>query len=143
MLWVKRVLKGLSRTNRTRSAERKMAKQSSICWRNKRDSNCLTEFSLCTNYIFIPLTFIHLGILYNLKSTLQQLGETFCVVEILFSQMYSRMVLMVVCCRYRTSFDANGFVCTLMNVTFHATTLNERDKSINEYRFDKMNVFSR
>ena len=56
--------------------------------------------------------------------------------------MYSGMVLMVVCCRYRMPFDANGCVSTLMNVTFYAKTLNERDKSVNEYRFVKMNVFS-
>ena len=30
--------------------------------------------------------------------------------------MYSRMVLMVVCWRYRMPFDANGCVSTLVNV---------------------------
>ena len=50
---------------------------------------------------------------------------------------------MVVCCRYRMPFDANGCVFTPMNVTFDVKTLNERDKSVNEYRFVKMNVFSR
>ena len=121
MLWVKIVLKGLSRTHRTWSAERKMAKQSSTYWRNKRGSNCLTEFSLCTNYdSFVPLSFIHFGIPYNLKSTLQQTEEVSCVIEILLSLMYSRMVLMVVFCRYRIPFDANGCVSMLMNVTFYA-----------------------
>ena len=32
---------------------------------------------------------------------------------------------------------ANGFVSMLMNVTFHAKVLNERDKSKNECRFKK------
>ena len=65
-----------------------IAKQSPDCWRNKRGSNCLTEFSLFTNYDnFIPLSFIHFGIPYNLKSTLQQNGEVSCVIEILFSLM--------------------------------------------------------
>ena len=97
-----------------------IAKQSSKYWQNNRGSNCLTKFSLCRNYdSFIPLSFIHFGIQYNLKSTRQQTGEIFCIIEILFSLKYSRMVLMVVCCRYRMPFDANGCVSTLMNVTFY------------------------
>ena len=52
-------------------------------------------------------------------------------------------MLKVVCCRYRMPFDANGCASTLMNVTFYAKTLNERDKSVNEYRFVKMHVFLR
>ena len=82
-----------------------------------RGSNSLTEFSLCTNYdSFIPLSFIHFGIPYNLKSTLQQTEKVSSVIEILSSLMYSRMVLMVVCWRYGMPFDANGCVSTLMNV---------------------------
>ena len=77
-----------------------IAKQSSKYWLNKRGSNRLTEFSLCTNYdSFIHLSFIHFGIPYNFKSTLQQTKEISCVIEILFSLMYSRMVSMVVCWR--------------------------------------------
>ena len=144
MLWVKIVLKGLSRTHRTRSAERKMPEQSSTYWRNKRGSNCLTEFSLCTNYdSFIALTFIHFWILYNLKSTLQQTREISWVVEILLSLMYSRMMLIVIFWRYRISFDANSCVSTLMKVIFYAKILIECDKSIDECWFIKMNAFSR
>ena len=52
------------------------------------------------------------------------------------------MVLMVVCCRYRMPFDANGCVSTLMNVNFYAKKmLIESDRSINEWRLNKMNVF--
>ena len=121
-----------------------IAKQSLKYWRNKRGSNCLTEFSLCTNCdSFIPLSFMHFGIPYNLKSTLQQTREISCVIEILFSLMYSRMVLMVVCCRYRMPFDANGCVSTLMNVTFYAKMVIESDRSVNECRLNKMNVFLR
>ena len=55
----------------------------------RKGSNCLTEFSLCTNYdSVIPLSFIHFGIPYDLKSTLQQTREISCVIEILFSLMY-------------------------------------------------------
>ena len=36
--------------------------------------------------------------------------------EILLTLMYSRMVVMVVCWRYRMPFDANGCVSTLVNV---------------------------
>ena len=56
--------------------------------------------------------------------------------------MYTRMVLMVVFWCYRMAYDAHGCVSTLMNVTY-AKILIERDKSINECRFIKMNVFSR
>ena len=38
-------------------------------------------------------------------------------------------------------FDAHGCVSTLMNVTFYAKILFEHDKSIDECRFIKMNVF--
>ena len=41
-----------------------------------------------------------------------------------------------------TSFDGNGCISMLMNVTFYAKILTEHDKSVNEYRFNKMNVFS-
>ena len=44
--------------------------------------------------------------------------------------MYSGMVLMVVCCRYRMPFDTNGCVSTLMNVILYAKTSNEHDKSV-------------
>ena len=99
-----------------------------------RGSNSLTEFSLCTNYdSFIPLSFIQFGIPYNLKLTLQQTGKTSYVIEIKFSLTYSRMVLMVVCCRYRMPYDANGCVSTQMNVTFYAKKLLiESYRSVNE-----------
>ena len=48
---------------------------------------------------------------------------------------------MVVCCRYRMPFDANGSVSTLMNVAFYAKILIEGDRSVNECRLNKMNVF--
>ena len=63
---------------------------------------------------------MHFRVPYNLKSILQQTGEISCVIEILFSLMCSRMVLMVVCGHYRMPFDANGCASTLMNVTFYA-----------------------
>ena len=98
-----------------------IAKQSSKYWRNKRGSNGLTEISLCTNYdSFIPLSFIHFGIPYNFNSTLQQTGEISCLIEILLSLKYSRMVLMIVRCRYRMPLDTNGWVSTPKNVTFYA-----------------------
>ena len=76
---------------------------------------------VCTNYdSFTPLSFIHFGIPYNLKSTLQQTEVVSSVIEILLTLMYSRMVLMVVCWCYRMPLDANGCVSTLMNVTFYA-----------------------
>ena len=50
---------------------------------------------------------------------------------------------MVVCYRYRRSFDANGCVSTLMNVTFYAKMLIESDRNVNECRLNKMNVFLR
>ena len=53
------------------------------------------------------------------------------------------MVLMVVFWRYRIPFDANGCVSTQMDVTLCAKILIERDKSIDECRFIKMNAFSR
>ena len=121
-----------------------IAKQSSKYWRNKRGSNCLTEFSLCTNYdSFVPLSFIHFGIPYNLKSTLQQIEEVSYVIEILLSLKYSRMVLMVVYWRYRMPFDANGYISTLMNATFYAKLVIESDRRVNECRLNKMNVFLR
>ena len=119
-----------------------IAKQSSKYWQNKRSSNCLTEFSLRANYdSFTPLSFIHFGIPHNLKSSLQETGEISCVIEILFSLIYSRMVLMIVCWRYWMPFDANGRRSTLTNITFYAKILIESDKSVNECRLDKMNVF--
>ena len=39
-----------------------------------------------------------------------------CVIEILLSLMYSRIVLMVVCWCYGMPFDANICVSTLMNI---------------------------
>ena len=47
------------------------------------------------------------------------------------------MVLMVVCCRYRMPFDANGCVSTLMNVSFYAKILVVSDRNVNEYRLNK------
>ena len=52
-------------------------------------------------------------------------------------------MLMVVCWHYLMLSDANSCVSILMNVTFYVKILNERDKSVNECRFNKMNVFSR
>ena len=92
---------------------------------------------------FIPLSFIHFGIPYNLKSTLQYTGEISCVIEILFSLMYCRTVLMVVCCRYRMLFDVITCVSTLMNATLYTKMLIESDGSVNECRLNKMNVFLR
>ena len=121
-----------------------IAKQSWKYWRNKRGSNCLTEFSKCTNYdSFIPLSFIHFGIPYNLQPTLQQTGKISCAIEILFSLMYNGMVWMVVCCRYRMPFDANGCVSTLMKVTFYANMLIESDRRVNECRLNEISVFLR
>ena len=57
--------------------------------------------------------------------------------------MYTRMVLMVVFWRYRMPFDAHGCVSILINDTCYAKILIERDKSIDECRFIKMNAFSR
>ena len=121
-----------------------IAKQSSKYWQNKSGSNCLTEFRLCTNYDrFIPSSLIHFGIPYNLKSVLQQTGEMFDVIEILFYQIYMEMLLMIVCCRYRMPFDANGCISTLMIVTFYAKMLIENDRNVNECRLNKMDVFLR
>ena len=54
------------------------------------------------------------------------------------------MELMVVFWRYRMPFDAHGCVCTLMTVNFYAKKkLIERDKSIDECQFIKMNAFLR
>ena len=61
----------------------------------------------------------------------------------LFSLLYSRMVLLIVFSRYRVPFGAHGWVFTLINVTFCAKILIERDKSIDECWFIKMNAFSR
>ena len=121
-----------------------IAKQSLKYRRNKRDSNCITEFNLCTNYdSFIPLSLIHFGIPYNLKSTLHKTEQVSSVIEILLSLMNSRMVLMVVCWPYRMPLDANGCVSTLMNVTFHAKMVIGSDRSVNECRLNKMDVFLR
>ena len=49
---------------------------------------------------------------------------------------------MVVFWRCIIPFDANGCVSTLMNVTY-VKILVERDKTIGECRFIKMNAFSR
>ena len=90
---------------------------------------------------FIPLSLIHFGIPYNLKSTLHKTEQVSSVIEILLSLMNSRIVLMVVCWPYRMPLDANGCVSTLMNVTFHAKMVIESDRSVNECRLNKMNVF--
>ena len=82
---------------------------------------------------FIPLSFIHFEIPYNLKLTLQHTEEVSSVIEILLSLMYSRMVLMVVCWCYRMPFDANGRVSTLMNVTFYAEMIIESNRSVNVF----------
>ena len=51
------------------------------------------------------------------------------------------MVLMVVCWRYRMPLDTNGCVSTLMNVTYYAKMVSENDRSVNECRLNKRNVF--
>ena len=56
--------------------------------------------------------------------------------------MYAKMVLMVMSWGYRIPFDAHGCVSMLVNVTFYAKILMERDKCIDECRFIKMNAFS-
>ena len=50
---------------------------------------------------------------------------------------------MVVCCRYRMSFDPNGCVSMLMNVTCYGKMLIESDRSVSERRLNKINVFLR
>ena len=57
--------------------------------------------------------------------------------------MYRRMMLMVVCWRYRMPLDVSGCVSTLMNVAFYAKMVIESDRSVNECRLNKMNVFLR
>ena len=57
--------------------------------------------------------------------------------------MYTRMMLMVVFWRCRMPFDTHGWEFTLMTITFHAKILTEGDKSIDGYRFIKINAFSR
>ena len=47
---------------------------------------------------------------------MNSLRETSCLIEILLSLMYSRIVLMVICWCYGMPFDANGCVSTLVNV---------------------------
>ena len=53
------------------------------------------------------------------------------------------MVLMVVFWCHRMTFDAHSCVSRLVNVTFDAKILIERDKSIDECQFIKMNAFLR
>ena len=53
------------------------------------------------------------------------------------------MALMVVSWRDWMPFDANGCLSVVMNVTFYEKKLIERENSLNECRFNKMNVFSR
>ena len=71
----------------------------------------------------IPLSFKHVRVPCSLKSTLQQAAQMSCVIEILFSLMNSGMVLMVVCWRYWTPVDANGYVSMLMNVIYACKNL--------------------
>ena len=64
--------------------------------------------------------------------------EISCLIEILLSQMHSRMVLMVVCRRYRMPFDANGCVSALMNVDWIKWIyfcLNEFEVGVNDSIF--------
>ena len=52
--------------------------------------------------------------------------------------MYSRMVLMVVCWRYRMPFDADGCVSTLVNVDWIKWTyfcVNEFEAGVNDSIF--------
>ena len=49
---------------------------------------------------------------------MEQMKKYFsCIIEILLSLVYSRVVLMVVCWHYRMPFDANGCISTLVNVS--------------------------
>ena len=53
----------------------------------------------------------------------------------LLSLMYTRMVLMVVCWRYRMPFDASGYVSTLVNVDWIKWMLWELKASVNDSIF--------
>ena len=87
-------------------------KQSSKYWRYGKGSNCQTESSLCTNYdSFIPLSFIHFGIPYNLKPTLQQTEEISSVIEILLSLMYSRIIMVLIMVLIMVNMAAVGEIC--------------------------------
>ena len=97
----------------------------------------------CCELNLLTVRSTHVRISYIPKSTIQQIGKMCCIIEILFSLFYKRIVLMVVCWCYWKQFNRNGFVSMLMNITFYAKILNERDKSVNERRLDKMNAFSR
>ena len=57
--------------------------------------------------------------------------------------MYSRIVLTAIFWHYRMPFDANSCVSTLINVTLLAKILIKRDNSVNDCRFNQMNVFLR
>ena len=63
-------------------------------------------------------------------SALQQTGEISCIIETLFSLMYSTMVSIVAYWRYGMPLDAGGCVSTLMNLSFYAKMLIESDKSV-------------
>ena len=64
---------------------------------------------------------------------LQHKWQTFAVIEILLSQIYRRMKLMVVCWYYWMPFHANGSFPTPINVIFYAKILNEWVKIVNEW----------
>ena len=60
------------------------------------------------------------------------------MIEILLSLMYSRIVLMVVCCQYRMLFDVNGCVSTLVNVNWIKWmyfSINEFEVGVNDSIF--------
>ena len=71
-------------------------------------------------YLFTLLLFITRK--YTIiNANLKLIGKIFLnthalVIEILLTLMYSTMVLMVVCWRYRMPLDANGGVSTLVNI---------------------------
>ena len=61
-----------------------------------------------------------------------------CVIEILLSLMYNRMVLMVVCWHYGMTFNANGCVTALLNVDWIKSVyfcVNEFEVGINDRIF--------
>ena len=108
MSWIKIVLKGLSRTHRTWSAERKMAKQSSTYWRNERGSKGLTEFSLCTNCLMLcGQSETHFPIqMANIQGTTMQTMKIFQL-KLLFLFFKTRLVPIYNNALLRSGFRSN------------------------------------
>ena len=74
------------------------------CWRAKLTAKTVLSQVIAAREIGAP------------QAIIGNAREISCVIEILLSHMYSRMVLMVVCWRYGMPFDGNGCVSTLGNV---------------------------